>query len=306
MRPKKRRVTAADSAAIRSSRASGAGASRRRKRPAKSVRRLDSNWDENGIEGERTHRVLHARRPSVEELRKFRHLDQKPLTSLFTSANFVCFSPPPQTHMKIPLKKLVLVGTFTLMAMAYSQAAVVLSLVDTGTGMSSLSIIPGQSFSLNVLVGGLTSPGLDNFDLQLVTLPAGVAFTSPTDTVPAGWINLLPNPVSNPTAYAEVLAARQYGASNFSGVDITGGATLVQLNFSTTGASAGNYPIDFIASTTFLRDFSNVSIPYTTSSPFSLTVVPEPGSVSLLLSVGCFLLIWRRRRHLRRHLASMN
>ncbi|MDD5199010.1 MAG: PEP-CTERM sorting domain-containing protein [Terrimicrobiaceae bacterium] len=206
--------------------------------------------------------------------------------------------------MKIPLKKLVLVGTFTLMAMTSGRADnVTLSLITTGTPSSSLSIAAGQSFSLYVQVSGIVSPTLNNFDLAIGTIPipvspnppfpTGLAISNFTDTVPSGWIKI-------PDA-----AAGKYGANAFFDADLPPGtANLVQINFSSTGAlAAGNYTIGFDTPNTFLRSSSNGVISYT-DSPLSLTVVPEPGSVSLLLSMGCLLLIWRRR-HLRRHL-SMN
>lgn len=180
-------------------------------------------------------------------------------------------------------------GISLLAALGTGQAQVLLRLLDAGTGLSSLTITPGQSFSLNVQVSGLSSPALDNFDLQLAVLPMGTTISSFTDTVPTGWISLSDAPT------------RKYGAGNISGTDLTGTSTLVQINLTTIGTMAtGSYTVSFVAQNSAsqdLRGSSNQSIPYIPSS-FTLTVVPEPTTgVLMLIGLGglCWHL-WRGRR----------
>lgn len=189
-------------------------------------------------------------------------------------------------------KSVLLAGICLLATLGTSRAAVTLSLLNNATGLSSLSITPGQSFSLNGVVAGLTSPALDSFDFELASLPTGVTLGSFTNTLPSGWIDF------------ENVAEKKYGGANFSGSSVTGSANLMRANFTTSGSLApGVYIIDFVSTnpaSQILRDSSAAAIPYTDNS-FSLTVtaVPEPSTVGVSILLAAVVgLAWYRRRTL--------
>jgi hypothetical protein len=168
-----------------------------------------------------------------------------------------------------------------------SRAEVTLSLLDSNTSLSNLTITPGQSFSLNAVVAGVTSPSLATYALEIATLPPGVTLSSFTETLPPGWENFANDP-----------ASRRYGALTFEGPFITGNATLVRANFTTpVGLAQGGYTINFVAPNPGfqeLRDDTETAIPYTGVS-FALNVVPEPSTAALIL-IGAAVMLWMARR----------
>jgi hypothetical protein len=195
--------------------------------------------------------------------------------------------------MKTIEKQLVTIGICVLITMG-SGYAQTLSLLNQGTGLSSLIITPGQSFSLDAQVSGITSPAVDAFDLKIASLPAGVSisnFNGTSPFSPSGW-------VGGPAG------ANGYDGGNFTGSDITGTAELVEINFTTlVSTTPGNYTINFIAAQSGSQDLLSASagnISYIDNA-FTLDVVPEPGTASLLLTgvLGCLLLSPRMRRVLR-------
>ncbi len=188
-------------------------------------------------------------------------------------------------------QQLVLIAIASLfVAVGATRAAVSLGLRDTNTGLSSLTISPGQGFSLNAVVSGLTTPAMATYALEIAALPAGASLGSFTETLPAGWDNFANDPTT-----------RRYGALTFLGPEITGpDTTLVRANFTTLLSLApGSYTIDFIAANPGfqeLRSGAEVPIPYDDLS-FALTVVPEPSTAMLmLLGLGAAFWTYRRRR----------
>lgn len=168
-----------------------------------------------------------------------------------------------------------------------ARSAVILQFVnpsDLSTG--PITVQANSTFSLGVYVQGLTSPSLDSFNIGLV-LPSGFTLDSFTDTIPSGWFSF-PN-VPNQT----------YGGSNWSGLDITGNAMLVQLNL-TAGSNSGT--VDFINQGAFqnLLDSSSNNISFSQSGIFiNVISVPEPGVGVLLLVAtisGAAFQLKRKRR----------
>jgi hypothetical protein len=190
--------------------------------------------------------------------------------------------------MKLPLFLVAAFCALTPTLALHGQTT--LSLLNGAS--SSLTITPGQSFSLGVYVSNL-SASLDGFDLEFSSLPANVTLQSYTDTVPANWIT-----------FGNSIATLQYGASNLFGSDIQGGGEILQANFTTTSLLApGHYTFSFVPEDGLfqeLHDASQTNIPYT-ESDFTLYVtsssaVPEPSTWALLFAgLGVLAFAVRKR-----------
>jgi hypothetical protein len=175
-------------------------------------------------------------------------------------------------NKKTLVLRLFLAAGILLSPLCPADAQVLLALLDPDTNTSSVTVSPGDTFSLVYRVSGLTSPALNNFDTQLSALPDEVTLTSFTSDLPAGWI-----PTQN-------LGTLGFGGVNFFGSDITGTDDLVLASFAVSGlATPGAYQISFTAPGAFmaLRGPGNVDIPFTASSA-SLSIVPEPSTIWLL------------------------
>jgi len=201
-------------------------------------------------------------------------------------------------------KSVLLAGICLLAALGTSRAVVTLSLLDNATGLDSLSINPGDSFSLNVVVAGLIAPGLGHFEILFDTLPTGFSEITFTETL-IGWST---GPILDPLPPNLPELPNQWGGVG--GSDITGTATLVRANFATSGSLApANYTIDFIPQISqyqVLQESSGTNIPYNDNS-FSLTVVPEPSTaVVAIMLVGVIGSYCYRRRALARASARVS
>jgi hypothetical protein len=167
------------------------------------------------------------------------------------------------------------------------RADAILTLVTPGTSNSTVTITPNSSFTLEADVSGLTSPGLDIFDLTLGTLPSGVSLTSTTDLLSNWYLS------SN-------VGAQSYGGtaeynSNDPGSggvsdDLVGSAKLVDFNFTVNGTpSAGT--INFAAPGVGTQDMydENFDAIAFSQSGASIVIAPEPPAW-LLIGAGLFLI----------------
>jgi hypothetical protein len=226
--------------------------------------------------------------------------DPSPARKRFVTAVTAISTPiwPPPTvkrTMNAIKKSVLLAGICLLAALGTSRAEVTLSLRNNGNDAPNLTIAPGDSFSLNAVVAGLTSLGLGHFELLFAPLPTGLTLSSFTDTLLSGWFT---GPLDT--------TPNQWGGVyfNYPDTEFIGTATLVRANFTTSGSlSPGNYTIDFVPTSSPYQVLQApvgpvFDIPYTDSS-FSLTVVPEPSTALVACAlVGVIALYGYRRRAL--------
>jgi hypothetical protein len=190
-------------------------------------------------------------------------------------------------HSKSHLVSATFFALGLLAASTTLRADAVLTLVTPGTSNSTVTITPNSSFTLEADVSGLSSPGLDIFDLTLGTLPSGVTLTSTTDLL-SNWY------------LASNVGAQSYGGtaeynSNDPGPggvsdDLVVSAKLVDFNFTVNGTpSAGT--INFAAPGVGTQDMydENFNAIAFSQSGASIVIAPEPPAW-LLIGTGMLLI----------------
>lgn len=188
--------------------------------------------------------------------------------------------------------KAVLLFLLTAVAgwMLQPVSAATLTIADVAKpGMSTIAITPGSTFTVSVLVSGLTSDNpVDSFDLQLAAMPAGLtlnAITSPLSS--SGWF-----------VSTNVGDNSSMGYASSTGYDFY--ADSVLLNYSLTADIAlaagvvGELTFSAEAAKNALYDLNGVLIA-TNKIGLQITAIPEPGCAGLLLVGLAGSLVYRRK-----------
>lgn len=177
---------------------------------------------------------------------------------------------------------------FCLLAMTSPGKAVTLSLVDpANTNSAVLTVVAGSTFSVSAIVRGLTSDRpLDSFDIQLAALPSGLTLTSIASPLSsAGWFVTNKLASNSSSGYASDLA-----------YDFYADTTVVNYSISVDALTApGTLTLDFSTDSmkNALYDPAGLTIDFSKIGA-SVTVVPEPGSLALVL-LGLGGMVLRRR-----------
>ncbi len=179
--------------------------------------------------------------------------------------------------------------------MLQSTSAATLAVVDAANpGQSTILITPGSTFSVSVIVSGLTSASpVDSFDLQLAALPTGLtlnAITSPLSS--SGWFVSSNVGDNSSMGYASSTGYDFYTDSVLLNYSLTADISLAagvvgELTFSAEAAKNALYD-------------SNGLVIAMNKIGLQVTAIPEPTCAGLLLIGLTGSLVYRRKSVQRR------
>ncbi|PAW76505.1 MAG: hypothetical protein B9S32_14760 [Verrucomicrobia bacterium Tous-C9LFEB] len=195
------------------------------------------------------------------------------------------------------IHKVILILVLTLAAgwMLQPISAATLTVADAiNPGQSTITITPGSTFTVSVLVTGLTSASpVDSFDLQLAALPVGLtlnAITSPLSS--SGWFVSSNVGDNSSMGYASATGYDFYSDSVLLNYSLTADISL-------TAGVVGELTFSAEAAKNALYD-SNGLVIAMNKIGLQVTAIPEPTSAGLLLIGLTGSLVYRRKSVQRR------